>query len=927
MRFTIFLIFVIHLHYCFAYDVNANFTLHGNNIRCNYNMHRFEQTSGVGGLNTLEACAEYCYNSQHCAAFGHLSSGAQRCDIYYKTCITDGRYEAASGSALYFSTILKPGIEHYASDRFTRVGELTACKDVFRNPTGVSAGAFGDNTLEGCATECFQSDTCAAFSHKAYSTRTFKCEFYTRECKADEKDDYPNNFESINESDLWAANYVTDWPHHLPTPLLTLFEADTFNILDDRYFFPEATRCGAHTFDFSANPPDALTYGQMYCDGVVDGGFLQEYSYVYPADIFRHDICAKLCHHYNSVPRSIPCRGFNVVYDDATNTFKCSMYSCNIYDKNIRFNATTNSNNTFGFLDTLSTPLCNAENYANEDEYMLARDYEVHFRQHCTSNIFVRYNDVSAIECAKMCDQYSRCAGFEIRDDRECKIQRKCNSMSESTRHSFYYSKVNHTKGSYDKEGNNDLLLLLEKRGRTCTNSAGKIATYTDKATYEPKECHERCVAAPTCTTFEVNSNWHCIIYSVCDTVETYPTASAIDQVFEYTTESQNLARLSLSHSPPLTGMEGGNWCTSTSDCISGFYDICTPQYQCQEFVCSNHQQCFGTVREGRLPMCDLKKRRCVDYYPSDCLNSNQCLNEARIKWKDRSALAAARTEMQLSKSEARISYLTRLSEELQTLQVPDNVYVAIRSNETIDIQVTTPVQSVDDFLYQIRLLRCGTLLSSCNAELVTTTPQRRMLLESYTVTLVFDVDDQLLQDLINSGYDLNNTEFITQLANTLNVTEQDLFIEAQDGTIELTATIIDNLGVNDTLSDDLIDEINSIQQSLDQITLLISQELGFTSSLQSTDYCGDRTCNGRGICDINTGYCDCDVGFYGVDCQFDTPYPTTAPTMSPIPDSVGCYVDEHCQNNGRCVTRFQHCECLYPYYGKRCESTINCEC
>lgn len=911
---------------CLYQIANGIYTLHGSNLRCNYNMHRIERISA----STELICSTHCDNNPYCRAYGY-NGASDLCDIYYKTCITDGRYEASSGFDLYFNVDGDNGIEQFASDRFTRVGELVACKDVFRTSTGVSTGAFSDNTLEGCATECFQSDTCNAFSHKAYSTRSFMCEFYTRECHADEMSSYPSNFESISESDLWSADYVTDWPYHLPSTLLTLFESDTFNILDDQYFFPEATRCGAHTFNF-ASEADSLTYGEMYCGGVVDGGYLMEYSYNYPADIFRHDICAKLCHYYNSEPRATPCRGFNVKYNEETNTFKCAMYSCNIYDKNILFNSTTNVNNTFGFLDTMTTPSCIGDDNYDTDEYLLARDYDVYFRQHCTSNTYVRYNDISAVECAKICDQYSRCAGFEIRDDRECKIQRKCNSMSDSTRHSFYYSRRNHTKGVYDKEGPTYSLLLDEKRGQTCINSAGLLASYTDK-TYEPYQCHERCVEnSPSCTMFEIHNNWHCLVYSTCDVVSTYPLASAIDQVYEYLTEPESLSRIELSHSLPLTGTDSGNACSVTSDCISGFYDICTPQYRCEEFVCSNHQQCYGTVREGRLPMCDLKKRRCVDYYASDCVSARQCLNEARVKWKDKNALAEARTEMMLSKSESRISYLTRLKDELALLNVTDNVYVTIRNNETFELSVgnvgTVDQPTIDDMLYQIRLMRCGALFTSCSAEILSVEPFRRLLLgDIYSIRLVFDVDDQSLQDLIDSGYDLNNTEFVTQLASTLNVSTTDLLISAQNGTIELTAAIVDNLGENETLSDDILNEINDIQAALDELTALLSQELGFGSTLQSTDYCGDRVCNDRGTCDVNTGICSCDAGYYGIDCQFDTPYPTVSPTMAPIPAGVGCYVDEHCENNGKCIQQREYCDCDYPYYGLRCENVLDCGC
>lgn len=910
--------------------VSDNYSLNYTGFRCNYNMHRYNALA----LNTLETCAERCaQESDTCQAFGFLARGtySTRCHLYYKSCITDNRYEVLADSDLYFTKNFSNWIEDFATDRFVRVAQLSACKDIFRAAVGVSKGTFLDNSLEGCARDCYQMNDCASFSHKAYSTRDFMCEFYTRDCEADNFGDYPNNIEVITESDLWAATYTTDWPKHLPSPLLTLFQNDAFNVLDDTYLFPEAVVCGAHTIDFTSNPSAALTYSQMYCDGVVDGGYLHLYPYKYDADIFKHDICAKLCHYYNSEPRTNPCRGFNVIYNETDNTFQCGMYSCNIYDENILFNSTTNANNTFGFLDTMTTPTCADVNYETTEDYILVRDYSVHFRQHCTSNTLLFFSDMSALECSKICDQIPRCAGFEIRDDRECKIQRKCNSMTESTRHSFYYSRVNYTKIPYELDGVDGEVFLQEYRGQTCINSVGKLATFTD-VLYSPKECHIRCANNPSCTIFEIHANWNCIIYSTCDVEENYPTASAIDQVFRYITAQQNLDRLNPPQSLPIT-QQGVNSCNTSPDCVSGFYDICSPQRLCEETICTNHQTCFGTVQVGRLPMCDLKNRRCVDYYSSDCLTETQCLNQAKRQWRDKNALTEARVEMKLLKSEARKTYLSRLKEELDKLVVPDNIYISVITNENADFDILEQysIPSLQDLVYQIQVLRCGNLYTECSVNLINTTAgNRRLLLDSFQIELVYDVDDQALQDLVNSGYDFNNTAFISQLANFLGVSESSIVITPQNGTIELQAVIVDDLSTNDTLSDSIIQDINNVQASLDNITSLLASELGLqASTVQSINLCGDRNCTGRGLCEPSTGFCTCDSGFYGVDCQFDTPYPTTSPTLSPtmaIPENWACLYDHHCQNDATCSFH-GICLCKFPFYGLNCENIRDCGC
>lgn len=922
LLFGLLLLYPIH-----AFVVEDNYSLNHTGFRCNYNMHRYLQSNS----NTLQTCAEQCFNDRDkCQAFGFLARGSysQRCHLYHRSCITDGRYETLADSDLYFTKNFSSWIEDFASDRFVRVAELSACKDVYRAGPGVSTGAYGDNTMESCAVECYNLDDCAAFSHKAYSTRSFKCEFYTRNCEADDLVDFPNNIEAISESDLWASTYTTDWPKHLPTDLLNLFQSDTFNILDDVYFFPEAIKCGAHTFDFSSNPSLQLTYSQMYCDGVVDNGLLHTYPQKYDADLFQHDICAKMCHFYNSEPRTNPCRGFNILYNETDNTFQCAAYSCNIYDENILFSSTTNENNTFGFLDTMTTPGCTDVNYESDDDYILIRDYSVHFRQHCTSNTLKRFDDMSALECSKICDQEPKCAGFEIRDDRECKIQRKCNSMTDSPRHSFYYSRVNYTKIPYEADGLNEEVYLQEYRGQTCINSVGKLATFSN-ILYTPKDCHLQCASNPSCVLFEIHRNWNCILYSACDVEETYPVASAIDQVFRYITPQENLDRISINQTQPISESVE-NRCSTTPDCIYGFYDVCTPQRLCEEFVCTNHQTCYGTVQEGRLPMCDLKKRRCVDYYTSECMTQTQCLNHAKRQWKDKNSLTEARAEMKLLKSEAKINYLNRLKEELDNLTVPENIYISIISNENVifDFQNTASITSLQEFSDQIRSLRCGALYTECAVNIINNTvPARRMLQESFQIEIVFDVDDQTLSDLINSGYDFNNTEFITQLSNYLNISESDILITPQNGTLELQAVIVDDLATNETLSDAIIDDINTVQASLDEIIALLSSELGLEqSTVQSIDLCGDRNCTGRGICDPNTGFCNCESGFYGVDCQFDTPYPTSAPTRTPTISGTACVEDIQCSNGGIC-SHDGICMCRYPYYGFRCDFIKDCIC
>lgn len=927
--YVIFLFLILHTH-SHAFTVQDYFTQEAAGARCNIYMHRYARSYGVGNINTLEACAEDCYAQRDtCKAFAFYHSGsyAQRCDLLRKSCITHGPIESFADTDLYFIKNETTWREDAAMDRFVKIGDLKACKDV--NRIDVSKGAYADNTLESCAAECYQDWRCVAFSHKAYNpSRDFKCEKYTRGCEP-EVVEGNTLIEDQPESDLFLATYYTRWPLHLPATLRSFFDSSTFHVYDDEFFFPEARRCAAYGFDFGADTAGAHAYAHMYCEGEDAGGYLFQYPYDYPADTYSPDICAKLCYHYNSVQRNKTCAAFNVVYNNDTGTFRCDMYSCGVFDTNIAFNASVHTQDKFGFLDTMRTPACAGVNLATPEEYLLARDYTVEFRQHCTSNIAARYDKMSATHCAQFCDQRVNCVGFEIRDDRECKLQRKCNSMSESGRHSFYYSKRNYTKVAYQNAGVLDELYLHEERGVSCVNSQGKLATLTAK-NYLVHECDSECKALPACTLFELDNSFRCHLYSACDVQERYPAVSAISQVFTYLTRSQMDEYMVVTSTEPLKGV-AENSCQTSTDCV-GFFDVCDKNLMCEEYTCNTHSDCYPYFRKGRLPMCDLKNKRCVDYYESNCVTVSQCHNAARRQWRKKRSLTEARAEMKLIKTEAKKSYLTRLKEGLDNIPHSSHVYIAIIANETLSLDVSNlQGYTESEIVALLRTLRCGSLASECTVSLTPTAPSRRLLQSAggFTVEITFDVDDTALQELIDSGYDFNNTGFIEALANTLNVTSEDIQVNVLNGTIELEAIIVDTLGPNETLTDDILVDIENIQNSLDELTAALELELGLQDTqVDAINLCGTRNCTNRGVCEPTTGLCACEPGFYGVDCQFDTPYPTAAPTPAPTPiGPTACTQDAHCAAGGTCDLERNACVCVYPAYGPRCENVKNCTC
>lgn len=67
-------------------------------------------------------------------------------------------------------------------------------------------------------------------------------------------------------------------------------------------------------------------------------------------------------------------------------------------------------------------------------------------------------------------------------------------------------------------------------------------------------------------------------------------------------------------------------------------------------------------------------------------------------------------------------------------------------------------------------------------------------------------------------------------------------------------------------------------------------------------DFCPpSRLCSGNGVCNDNTGICECVGDWWGVDCE--TP----------------CV----CENGGICVDAY--CRCPFPWWGQRCNKESEC--
>lgn len=168
----------------------------------------------------------------------------------------------------------------------------------------------------------------------------------------------------------------------------------------------------------------------------------------------------------------------------------------------------------------------------------------------------------------------------------------------------------------------------------------------------------------------------------------------------------------------------------------------------------------------------------------------------------------------------------------------------------------------------------------------------------------------------MSSGFDFDSENFTQAVADDLGIDVNLVEISGVNGTIEIEVSIIDENIDGEPVGDDLIDDINAIQASLENITSTVIDEVGANETqieVLEVDYCGDRQCNNQGTCNSTTGICSCNTGYGGINCEEKS--------------ICGDEPSDYCQFGGSCRPNGMACHCVYPHYGFRCgETPVACE-
>lgn len=347
--------------------------------------------------------------------------------------------------------------------------------------------------------------------------------------------------------------------------------------------------------------------------------------------------------------------------------------------------------------------------------------------------------------------------------------------------------------------------------------------------------------------------------------------------------------------------------CTVSTDCSNPAH-YCSPEELCVEpKACTTVSDCFGEFKSGRVAYCNTVAGVCQDKYAGTCTTAEGC----RIKARQERISEAGIGKASVTISATNAAKMTSATNEMitrtkQSVTNPDDLIITVSGTETKEF---TPddVALDPNFADKVKAARCQDAEELCE---VSVSGGRRLdahgrvlQVDNITIAITYSIDETAY----NATFDFDDPEFLQALADSIGVNVTDIDVSGDSsGNVVIEVTLTDESNGEDPLSEDLITQIQEINDNMDSIGDDLVSELGLDPSdieQQALDLCLDRTCSGRGTCDENTGVCDCDGDWWGIDCETEC----------------------SCENNGECDGAY--CVCVYPFYGQRCADSVDCSC
>jgi hypothetical protein len=261
---------------------------------------------------------------------------------------------------------------------------------------------------------------------------------------------------------------------------------------------------------------------------------------------------------------------------------------------------------------------------------------------------------------------------------------------------------------------------------------------------------------------------------------------------------------------------------------------------------------------------------------------------------------------------------LTIISDLKGTVDDPSDLLFNVASTETSTIPMAVYDEINDPSLITQSYEKARGCYPDCTATVtyIGNQKQNRRVLQFndyVTIEIHFELTESAYNDLVASGNNLDDPTFLDELSSELGTLTSNLTVSVVDGEIVLEVSLL-AASTGDLTGEETIEQMQEIQDSLNNATHVIVEELGESTDSVTTvelDLCGDRDCNGRGDstvdgansdgCVLETGICACIGNWWGINCE------------SPCT----------CDNGGVCCDAL--CHCPYPYYGEICENFKNC--
>jgi hypothetical protein len=350
--------------------------------------------------------------------------------------------------------------------------------------------------------------------------------------------------------------------------------------------------------------------------------------------------------------------------------------------------------------------------------------------------------------------------------------------------------------------------------------------------------------------------------------------------------------------------------CFSSSTCSDNEYCAGATQ-TCEQTACASHLACNGLFMSGRLARCG-ESGFCEDVFEGTCTNAIDCENKNTLKEAARDSVGVLTHQLNLlnlTLSREVIGELKALTES--STSISQNITYMITGTEKVYLEQGLFEQVGNDqaILDAITENVYGvTGHDAVSVSKVGGVSARRALQSSgeVEITVTYEVDGAVYDSFPAGSFD--SPSFASALEAALSLNAGDVTVVDVDGSISITYVVTNEAPGDDPLSEQNFDELNVLETELATIESTIQTQFGLNDADLSTaavDKCGDRNCNGRGICDPATGVCLCDsTDYWGINCE----------TL------VDCTTGTNVGLDGKA-----YCECPYPNSGQRCTTTNAC--